>query len=133
LSENGSTFAVRDTAKGSKNRTIAGAIKALFRKTAQLVSGRDDDEPRPQTRRRGRGETEGDLRKPMLRPSRAAARGRYAALQPVKAEQAAAVESAGLYLADTLAWLQLWEDNAAHEQWLDDSFSSKQDRYSPQP
>jgi hypothetical protein len=48
-------------------------------------------------------------------------------------EQAAAVESAGLYLADTLAWLQLWEDNAAHEQWLDDSFSSKQDRYFPQP
>jgi hypothetical protein len=72
------------------------------------------------------------LRKLVLRPSRAAARGRYAALQPVKVDQAAAVESAGLYLADTLAWLQLWEDNAAHEQ-LDDSFSSKQDRYFPQP
>jgi hypothetical protein len=54
-------------------------------------------------------------------------------LQPVKVEQAAAIESAGLYLADTLEWLQLWDANAAHEQWLDDSFSSKQDRYFPQP
>jgi hypothetical protein len=69
----------------------------------------------------------------MLRPSRAAARGRYAALQPAKVEQAAAVESAGLYLADTLAWLQLWEDNATHEQWLDDSFSYKQTLDFPQP
>ena len=38
---------------------------------------------------------------------------------------------AALYLADTLDWLKLWQDNANH--WPDDDFSAKQDRYFPQP
>jgi hypothetical protein len=36
-----------------------------------------------------------------------------------------------LYLADTLDWLKLWQDNADH--WPDDDFSAKQERHFPQP
>jgi hypothetical protein len=54
-----STLAVRDTARGSENRTIAGAIKGLFRTATKAVTGRVDDEP-PVTRRR-KGETEGEF------------------------------------------------------------------------
>jgi hypothetical protein len=46
-----STLAVRDTAGGSKNRTIPGAIKALFRRVANLIAARNEDEPKPETRR----------------------------------------------------------------------------------
>ena len=38
-----------------------------------------------------------------------------------------------MYLADTLDWLNLWQDNADNGHWLDDDFNAKQDRYFPQP
>ena len=92
----------------------------------------------------------------------AAARGCYAALQPAKADvsaKASACVSAkagttadrlatvdafasadadvyadtGMYLADTIGWLNLWQDNANNEQWHDDNFSAKQDYCFPQP
>lgn len=140
-SENDSTFAVRDTAEGSKNRTIAGAIESLFRSVAKAIIGRDEDEPQPETRRRRSGETEGDLRKPVVRSylaAKPAARGRYAALRPTKVEAAVfapadAYAGAGMCLADTLDWLNLWQDNAANDHWFADDFSAKQDRYFPQP
>ena len=47
-SENDSTFAVRDTAEGSKNRTTGGstaAVKALFGAAKALLCRKDEDEP----------------------------------------------------------------------------------------
>jgi len=143
-SENASTSAVRDTAEGSKNRTIAGTIKGLFRKVAKAIT-HDDAEPAPEPRRRRSGETEGEFRKLVrqithhIAAAGATARGRYAALRPVKAAPAASITAvdpyiaAGLYLSDTLDWLQLWENNAGDDQCLDDSFSPQQDRSFPQP
>lgn len=70
------------------------AIKGLFRSAAKAITrDNDEDTPEPKSRRRRSGETEGDLRK--HRPTldhgsgQSAARGRYALLQPAKAEQAA--------------------------------------------
>ena len=57
-SENDRTSAVRFTAEGSGNRKIAGAIKALFKDAVKALTGRDDDEPQPDTRRHKSGETE---------------------------------------------------------------------------
>jgi len=39
----------------------------------------------------------------------------------------------GLYLSDTLDWLNLWQNNANNEQGLDDNFSAQQDHYFPHP
>lgn len=73
----------------------------------------------------------------IARHVRPAARGRYAALRQQKADRAAfavsATDRAAAYLADTLDWLNLWQDNADCEQWPDDDFSAKQDHYGPQP
>ncbi|MGE4046480.1 MAG: hypothetical protein AB7F35_16600 [Acetobacteraceae bacterium] len=51
------------------------------------------------------------------------------------AEDAAACAhaDAGLYLADTCAWLQAWQHNADEAQWHGDDFSATQDQYFPQP
>jgi hypothetical protein len=81
------------------------------------------------------------LRKPVVRPDlvgKPAARGRYATLPPAKVEAAAFASAdpyagAGMYLADTLDWLNLWQDNADNDHWFADDFSAKQDRYFPQP
>ena len=69
-----------------------------------------------------------------------AARGRYADLRAKPPKAAAArtpadpYAGAGLHLADTLEWLQLWQDNANAGDWPDDNFSAKQqDQYFPQP
>jgi hypothetical protein len=109
-------------------------IKAAIRAIAQ----RDDDAPQPQTRRR-RGEQDGGgpilMRLFARAAGKPAARGRYATLH-AGGEQKFATGGqqearAELYLADTLEWLKLWQDNAEH--WPDDDFSAKQDRYFPQP
>jgi hypothetical protein len=90
--------------------------------------------------RRRRGEKEGGgpimVRPPMRRADRPAARGRYARLRAgAAAQRSTAGEGrdvqAALYLADTLDWLQFWQDNTGH--WPDDDFSAKQDRFFPQP
>jgi len=39
----------------------------------------------------------------------------------------------GLYLSDTCAWLQAWDNNAAYDQCLDDHYGCQQDQYFPQP
>jgi hypothetical protein len=126
-------------ATGSLNRTIAAAIKALFRMVANVLADKAD-EPSPGTARRRRGETDGSLLKPIVsRPAlagRPAARGRYAALQPARVEREAALyaddpyAAATAYLSDTLAWL--WQ-NTNNDQWHDDDFSAKQEQYFPQP
>jgi hypothetical protein len=60
-SENDSTFAVRDTARGSKNQTIGGSIKSAFRAAIRVITGEADEEPTP--RRKRRGETEGEFQR----------------------------------------------------------------------
>lgn len=90
------TSAVRDTAEGSKSRTITGAIKGLFREAVKVLMRRNEAEPPPARRRSG--ETEGDFRRLARQIVRtvskvgAAARGRYAALRgdakPVQASAA---------------------------------------------
>lgn len=142
---------------------MPGAIKGLFKAAKALACS--DDAPRPETRRRRTGETDKGfvavwrtvLRRAATK-TRAAARGRFAALRPVKADvstKAAAIAETmadrlakaepvafapadacagtGMYLADTLEWLNLWQDNANNEQWFDGDFNAKQDHDFPQP
>jgi hypothetical protein len=76
----------------------------------------------------------------------ATARGRYAALRPVRDAQEAiapepitsadAYEAATVSTATTLEWLMnLWEANSSMEDsgGLDDSFDTQQNHYYPQP
>jgi hypothetical protein len=69
----------------------------------------------------------------------AVARGRYAALQPAPQETrepiapASTYDRIALYLSDTLDWLNLWQDNAEQDHWLDTGFSAEQNQNIPQP
>jgi hypothetical protein len=117
-------------------------IRGLFSAAKALVCRSTDDEPQPQERRR-RGETDKGAVAPfrtMLRrlakTGAAAARGRYAALQPAPqkaAEPASSYGRVALYLSNTLDWLNLWQDNADNDYWIEDDFSAKQDQNVPQP
>jgi hypothetical protein len=131
----------RDTAESRKHPSTgrtAAATKQLFSAAKALL--RRKDEPQPQARRR-RGETDkGSVAsyRTMLRrraKTGAAARGRYAALQPAQeaSEPVNAYARVAMYLSDTLDWLNLWQDNADHDHWLDESFSAEQNQNFPQP
>jgi hypothetical protein len=72
----------------------------LFRDAVKAVTRRDDEEPKPQARRRS-GETEKGFSLAARRILRRAAAGSYVA--------------ASTWLADTLDWLRLWDDNAEAE------------------
>jgi hypothetical protein len=149
-SENGSTSADRASAEGSKHQTIRAVIKGLFKDAVKALTRHGDEDEPPQPRRRS-GETDKGFvmawRTMLHRAATktgAAARGRYAALRPAKAALAKAepeavacvadpYTAATAYLSDTLDWLNLWQDNADNDHWLDDDFSAKEDRYFPQP
>jgi hypothetical protein len=116
----------------------------LFKAAAKALV-RNEGEPKPEPRRR-RGKTGKGIvatwRKALHRSAvktAAAARGRYAALRPAKAAPAtvapaAAHAGAGMSLADTLEWLQLWQANSMDfGAALDDNFDTQQDRHLPQP
>ena len=150
-SENDSTLAVRDTARGSRNRTTPGAIKALFKAAVKAVALPGNGEPKPEARkRRGGTDSSSPLCVTPRQPQhggKPSARGQYAALGAVKAKPGkimnrfaraandntvrAAHEDAGLYLASGMALVQFWQDNASYD-CLDDSFGAQQDRYFPQ-
>jgi hypothetical protein len=113
-SETGSTGVLGDRAPGSKNQTIAGKIKTLFRDAVKAVTGRAVDEPQPKARRR-RGETEGDFRKLVRQLSRGAvagittaARGRYVALHGVRQEAQAPQPETIAILAESGAGDPTW-------------------------
>ena len=107
--------------------------------------------PQPKLRRQRSGETDKGAVAPwqtMLHrfaKTGAVARGRYAALQPVPeaaepefVAPASTYDRVALYLSDTLDWLNLWQDNAGHDHWLDDhsldgDFSAEQNQTFPQP
>lgn len=124
---------------GRSGRTIPGVIAKLFRTATVAIFRRDPDAPQPTRRRRGEREGGGPvMMRPVARPAgRPAARGRYAMLRAGAAAPEFAPgwheAQAGLYLADTVDWLKLWQDNANDEQWPDNDFSAKQDHYFPQP
>lgn len=100
-SANDRTRAASDTARGTKQQTITGGIKELFRKAAKAVTGRADDAPRPKTRRRKKGE---DTRDAFPAAARLMA-GHHARRQHANA--------ASTFLSETLDWLNLWNHNTA--------------------
>jgi hypothetical protein len=115
----------------------------MFRAAIKIITRRDDDERQPAARRRS-GETDKGFVaacRTMLRRAAktgATARGRFAALRTANTEPEAvtpadAYASTGMYLADTLEWLNLWQDNTNNEQWFDSDFNAKQDHDFPQP
>jgi hypothetical protein len=58
--ENDKTFAVRDTAGGSKHRTTIGStIKGAFRLAVKAVTGTEDDAPK--VRKKRKGDSEGQI------------------------------------------------------------------------
>jgi hypothetical protein len=125
---------------------MTGAIRGLFRAAVNALLCRSTgDAPQPQRRRRGEtGKAAaapfGAILHRLAKTGAAAARGRYAALQPApRAAQervtpaASAYDRVALYLADTLDWLTLWQDNAGHDHWLDEGFDTEQNQNFPQP
>ena len=60
-SESDSTRAVRDMARGSKNRATE-TLRGLFCAAVKVITRRDENEPPPKQRRRS-GETEGGFRR----------------------------------------------------------------------
>jgi hypothetical protein len=87
---------------------------------------------------------------PRTTPANPVARGRYAALRFLTAKAGKlrrkfgrvandttadpeAYAEATAYLADTLEWLSLWEDNARGAEILDEPCEVVQDRFIPQP
>lgn len=124
----------RSSAGRTKNRTIPGAITDLLKAAAKAIMRRDPDAPKPRKRREG--EKAGQIMQPRRAiKSRPSARSRYAALQPVKtmtektARKSARptngtaapdiYEEAEHYLADTLAVLYQWNDEALAETFDD--------------
>jgi hypothetical protein len=123
---------------GRSRRTKPGLIAKLFHTAKAAITRHDPDAPQPTRRRRGEKEGGGPvIMRPVARPAgRPAARGRYAMLQATAQKSGASSgpeAQALLYLADTLEWLELWQDNANYEQWPDNDFNAKQERYFPQP
>ena len=138
----GSTLAGRGTAASRTAPPTGGtatAIKALFKAVQAIL--RRMDAPQPQTRRR-KGDTDkagvAPLRTPRLARTGAAARGRYAALQPAQetSESDNAYVDATAYAPTSFDWLMnIWEANSGMEDsgGLDDSFDTQQNHYYPQP
>ncbi len=126
---------------------MLGAIRGLFRAAVAAVTRRSPNpQPKPKPRRQRSGETDKGAVAPWQTVLRrfaktgAAARGRYAALQPVQeaAEPVSTYDRVALYLSDTLDWFNLWQDNAGYDHWLDDpsldgDFSANQNQSFPQP
>jgi hypothetical protein len=147
-SETDSTCAVRDTAQGSQNRTIAGAVKALFRDAVQALLGRDhaEDEPQPE----GRGKKDGERDSGMMQFARRFARRlettaqraanmemrddfrevRAEVTHPAEAEDI--FEAPGAYLSDPHDCASpFFSTDAVFAGGFDDSFVPTEDYYSP--
>lgn len=151
--ENGTTSetdrgpADRETAGPDKARTKPASIKGLFRTAAKALTG-NDDKPKPETQRRRRGETEGELRKyvPPADHGQPAARGRFAGLQgkisaaakigrTFTRAAAAATEvyaEASIHQSDTLDCMNPFEPPDAFAADIDADLGGPQDRYFPQ-
>jgi hypothetical protein len=145
-SANDSTLAVRDTARGSKSQTIAGIIKALFKAAADVFARRDPDAPKPEAKRRSRGESESGGSPAIRHASKPAARGRYAALWSRPADAVVAflseafalldpvsdpVAAAESYLSDTLDWMNPFGPPDDFTAAVDADFAPPQDHHFP--
>jgi hypothetical protein len=103
-SANDRTCAVRDTAQGSKNHTISGAIKEMFREAVKAITGPEAEET---PRRRQRGDTERGFQ--MV----AKAVVRRTAQLPQEAYVAAIS-----FLSDARDWLSVWDNEFASGEQL---------------
>lgn len=100
--ESDSTRTVRDTARGSKNRTNGGTITRLFRETGKALTPRDTD-PEPKPQRRRSGDTDAAVFRTAAKTIM-----RRAARFPVEAYDAAAA-----FLSDALDWMNpYWQDDS---------------------
>ena len=101
MSETASSFAIRDTAKPSENRSTAGkagVIGRLFRAIAKALT-RHEDAPPP--KKSGRGD---ETRRAQF--VKVARRLTWLRLRPRNT-----AASALTWLTDTLDWLDLWQHN----------------------
>jgi hypothetical protein len=151
-SASGRTSPVSDIGEGSKKRTIAGAIKALFKAAVKAVTQREEA-PQPETRR-GAGEKDGrgfarvNYDHCSRNSGKPSARGHYAALRVVRRTAAkvrrkfsrAANDATEPDIAEEVFnsitgfdLVTMWQQNANAGQYLDQDFSASQDRYFPQP
>ena len=104
---------------GSKDRTIAGTIRRLFRDVAKAIT-RALDAPQPKIRRRRSGE---DARDPFPAVARKMARRAATQTQPHVA--------ASICLSETLDWLHLWHNDAAASGYPGGAFDMKSNHLSP--
>lgn len=110
----------RDSTGLSKNRTISGAIKGLFKSAAQALL-RSGDAPEPKPRRKS-GETEKGF------GLAATAMLRRAAGIP-----AAFYDAATDYLSDALEMMRLYGSDEMDDSGLDDDYDTQQTHEFPQP
>lgn len=95
----------------------AAAIKALFKAVKEMLSPSGDDAPQPARRRRGETDKDGFAaawRATLRRAARpeAAVLGGNAAFADLCAR-------AGVFLSETLDFLNPWSDTAANDHWAD--------------
>ncbi len=141
-----------NSSRPSKNRTIAGAIKGMFKAAAKLFAARDDD-AQAAARKRKSGEKESGApirpRKALTFPARIAAHGRYTGLRSIRksavrllrrfteaADDAALPEFADTqeFPSNTLEWLNQWsQENVAITHGLDDHSDTQQNQNPPHP
>ena len=127
-SETDTSFAVRDTAERSGNRTKS-AIKTMFKAVMDVCARRDTDTPKPEAKRRGKGESGSPIiRQQHRHTGTPSSRGRYAGLRSkvskaVKirrkftraatgATEPDACTEASIHSCNMLDWMNLWQANA---------------------
>jgi hypothetical protein len=120
-SANDKTRASSGAAGETGARSTSGAIKQLFREAVKVLTGRAEDEPQPQARRRRSGETDKAFGIAAVDLVRRVAR------LPVEAY----VTATG-YLRDVLDWMNPYghEDSADNSE-LDDALDTKQNLFAP--
>jgi hypothetical protein len=151
--ENDSTAAGRGLAAGSKNRTITGVIKRMFKAAAKALAARDGEaQSVPRKRKSGEKESGAPIHRlaPIAFPAKVAARERYAGLRSIRRTTSrllrkfsAAADDAALPelsephdfpASNTLEWLNQWsQENATLGHGLDDHSDTQQNRDSPHP
>jgi hypothetical protein len=137
---------------GQSRRTIAGAIRGLFKTAVKAVTQREEA-PQPETRRRagekdGRGFARVNYDHRYQNSGKPSARGHYTALRAVRTTAAklrrrfsrAANDATAPDIAEEVFnsitgfdLVTMWQQNANAGQYLDQGLSASQDRYFPQP
>ena len=142
-----------DFSRQSKNRTISGTLKQMFKSAAKALGARDDAQEAHAAQTQGRRERKRLHQSAFVRRlcslGRIAARGRYAGMRSahraaVKLRRtfAAAADDAALpeisdiaepEAGNTQEWLTLWQQSEDFGHGFDNEFSAHQDRNFPSP